>query len=52
MEGRKQRNLRSMANLAKEQPKYDLASQEQRGHFTTGARSIAPPLQSLICGGL
>ncbi len=41
------RNLGSMANLAKEQTKYDLGSREQRGHFTTGAASMGSRLQSL-----
>ena len=44
---RKQRNLGGMANLAREQTKYGLGSREQRGHFTTGAWSMGPPLQSL-----
>ncbi len=48
MEGRKQRNVGSMANLPKEQAKYDLGSREQRGHITTGDGSMGPPLQSLI----
>ncbi len=47
MRGRKQRNLGSMANLAKEQTKYDLASREQRAYFGTGAGSMGPPLQRL-----
>ena len=47
MGGRKQRNLGSIANLATEQTKYDLGSQEQRGYFTMGASSMGRPLQSL-----
>ncbi len=44
----KTKEFRSMANLAREQTKYDLGSREQRGHFTTGAGSMGLPLQSLI----
>ncbi len=47
MEGRKQRNFGRLENLPKEQKKYDLGSWEQRGHITTGAGSMGPPLQSL-----
>ncbi len=34
--------------FAKERTKYDLGSQEQKGHFRTGDGSSEPPLQSLI----
>ena len=37
MGGRKQWNLGSMTNLAKEQIEYDLGSREQRGNFRMGA---------------
>ena len=43
MGGRKQRNLGSKANLAREQTKYDLGTREQRSNFRTGAGSVGHP---------
>ena len=34
--------------IAREEAKYDLGSQEQRGNFRTGAGSMGPSLQGLI----
>ncbi len=48
MEGRKQRNLGSMANLARERTKYDLGSRELRGHFRREARSMGPPCRASL----
>ncbi len=45
----KTKELGIMANLPREPRKYNLGSREQRGYFTTGARSMGPPLQSLNC---